>query len=95
MLQNVTRIEGRDCIQFIEQKNETSYLLILSEKGCWSHLGWQRVTSQVLSLEAPVCISKNKIAHELIHALGFDHEQSRPDRDKWIEIKYKNILEGN
>ncbi|KAL7831155.1 hypothetical protein SRHO_G00306570 [Serrasalmus rhombeus] len=85
--------EKSTCIRFIPRSQQTDYLQIMSDRGCYSYVG-RRGGRQILSLRRPGCIYKRVIQHELLHALGFHHEQCRSDRDKHIQILYQNILKG-
>lgn len=57
---------------------------------CASHVG--RLGGRQNIVLAPRC-KKGSIMHEILHALGFWHEQSRADRDNHIRIVWENIKE--
>ncbi|CAG2105600.1 unnamed protein product, partial [Medioppia subpectinata] len=43
---------------------------------------------------APNCFIGRKVTHELLHALGFNHEHSRPDRDDYVQVIMSNVKPG-
>ncbi|KJH41975.1 astacin [Dictyocaulus viviparus] len=64
-------------------------IVVFKEVGCWSHVG--RIGGpQGLSLGSG-CESVGTAAHELAHAMGFFHMQSRYDRDDFITLKMQNF----
>ncbi|XP_005987015.1 low choriolytic enzyme-like isoform X2 [Latimeria chalumnae] len=81
------------CIKFRPRRNERDYLAIQSRSGCWSYIGRQG-GQQIVSLQQYGCVYKGVVQHELIHALGFHHEQNRSDRDYYVTINYNNIIQG-
>ncbi len=84
------------CIKFVPKTaSHRNWLTIKSLDGCWSFIGRQEQQGeQEISISKNGCVYTGTVVHELCHALGFWHEQNRPDRDKYIKITYKNIVEG-
>lgn len=80
------------CIRFKKRTNETAFVNLRSGRGCSSAIG--RIGQQQNVYLASRCRIPSTIAHELGHALGFYHEQSRPDRDDYVEILEHNVLKG-
>jgi len=70
--------------------SDANYVTIRDGEFCESSIGMIG-GQQWLMLSQNGCYSKKTIQHEFIHALGFDHVHSRPDRDQYVRIHYDNI----
>nr|CAI5862021.1 unnamed protein product [Callosobruchus analis] len=84
------------CVSFKQRSSsDKDYLSISSSStGCWANVG-RKGGKQDLNLQTPACTNKvGTIVHELMHTVGFLHEQSRPERDEHISIVWENIKKG-
>ncbi|XP_036318183.1 zinc metalloproteinase nas-13-like [Rhagoletis pomonella] len=86
----------KTCIRFRPyEKGDTNWIVFKGNySGCWSSVG-RRQGGQVLNLNTPRCVTHGVIVHELLHALGFYHQQSSTERDEYVKINWENILDGH
>ncbi|XP_031151359.1 meprin A, alpha (PABA peptide hydrolase), tandem duplicate 1 isoform X2 [Sander lucioperca] len=82
----------KSCIDFKPYEGEKTYIKFEKRGGCFSSVGDQQ-NGQILSLGSG-CDHKAVIEHELLHALGFYHEQSRTDRDDYVDIWLDEVTPG-
>ncbi|KAI4885802.1 hypothetical protein NFI96_013794 [Prochilodus magdalenae] len=82
----------KSCIDFKPYEGEKAFIKFEKQDGCFSRVGKQP-SGQVLSL-GPGCDHKAVVEHELLHALGFYHMQSRQDRDDYVKIWLDQVTDG-
>lgn len=86
--------EEKTGIRFIQRTADNAskypnYVRFVQASGCWSYVGMQGGMQQLgLALG---CTTGSTI-HEIGHALGLWHEQSRIDRDEFVTIHFDNII---
>lgn len=78
-------------IKFVPFSNQADALVFETGSGCKSYLG--KVGGHQPIWISPACSSRD-IAHEIMHALGFIHEQNRSDRDQFVSIVWENIQDA-
>ncbi|XP_047442866.1 meprin A subunit beta-like [Mugil cephalus] len=83
----------KTCIDFTPWKGEKNYISVYKDDGCFSYVGNQRKGKQQLSI-GRYCDTLGIVEHEFLHALGFWHEQSRADRDDYVNIIWNRIEPG-
>ena len=84
--------EKATCLHFVPRTTQSSYLYFRGNRNrCGSYVGRKGGRQSVYI--GPRCNRGNSI-HEIGHAVGFWHEQSRPDRDEYINILTRNIASG-
>jgi hypothetical protein len=79
-------------VRFVPRTTETDHLVFILGKGSWSHVGKQGGRQEI---SIATWCDFGSIVHELCHALGLWHEQSRYDRDQYVEVVWDNIPEAD
>ncbi|KAL6087373.1 hypothetical protein STEG23_016674 [Scotinomys teguina] len=94
IMEAFAEFEHFTCIRFVPYQGHRDFIYIIPMSGCFSGVG-RSGGMQVVSL-APTCLQKGRgiVLHELMHVLGFWHEHSRADRDRYIRVNWNEILPG-
>uniref|UniRef100_A0AB38ZEM4 Metalloendopeptidase n=1 Tax=Oncocephalus sp. TaxID=2944721 RepID=A0AB38ZEM4_9HEMI len=97
-IENAMRLlEEQTCVKFVpwDESMGEHYLMVLANDGCFATVGFSRLNQRYLNLNQRGCLYYlGSIQHELLHVLGLEHEQSRPDRDEHVTILKENIETG-
>ena len=91
--------EQHTCLRFYLKTPTTTWITQFihfqsSDRGCYSTSVGQALSMQTINLDSIGCATHSTVLHEIGHAIGFWHEQSRPDRDNYVTINWDNIEAG-
>ncbi len=87
--------ENKTVLRFIPATSGDR-LNFTNSKGCSSEVGFSDdfIGSNVQDVNLSLGCGKIAIIHEIGHAIGLHHEQSRSDRNEHVKIFYENIIES-
>lgn len=90
ILTAISRVNSQTNLCLTPQTNESDYVEFISSSGCASWVGKQGGRQEIVIGSC----SLGSIQHEILHAAGLFHEQSRQDRDSYVTINWNNIISG-
>ncbi len=89
--QAIEHIHQRTNLRLVPRTNQGNFVTFRPGSGCSSAVG-MRGGQQFINL-ASGC-DRGSTIHEIAHAAGVWHEQSREDRDRFVRIFWENIQPG-
>ncbi|HZW07642.1 MAG TPA: M12 family metallopeptidase [Phycisphaerales bacterium] len=88
MREAMNTLEGVANLHFVPRTGQANYLTIRDSTGNNSHVG---MIGGAQTVNVFNWNFRFVMVHELMHALGVQHEQSRPDRGQYVTINTGNI----
>eukprot|EP00930_Biecheleria_cincta_P043768 TRINITY_DN30046_c0_g2_i1.p1 TRINITY_DN30046_c0_g2~~TRINITY_DN30046_c0_g2_i1.p1 ORF type:complete len:534 (+),score=105.77 TRINITY_DN30046_c0_g2_i1:87-1688(+) len=87
-------------LEFVEVSSGCELTVKGNEAGCWAYIGYSTGGRNEVNLQdgnwfsdafTGTCATTGIAEHEILHALGMSHEQSRPDRNGHVDVKLGNV----
>jgi len=91
---NAHDVERLSCDVPWDRKKTAIFVTSLNNGRCSSFVGRMDFGVTRIQLAPEGCDNIGIAAHELGHAIGLLHEQSRMDRDKYLSVLWENIRPG-
>ncbi|XP_043211213.1 blastula protease 10-like [Amphibalanus amphitrite] len=94
ILEAIAHWENATCLSFERKRGQYRkgpHIRFEKLSGCWSYVGMRKSKEgQTISI-GNNCEYLGIVVHEIGHAIGFWHEQSRTDRDSYVTVISENI----
>lgn len=87
----MAELEAVADITFVPRTSEPAHLVF---QNCNCNAAWLGMSGGAQPVMLANWNVRYIVCHEIMHSLGYVHEQSRPDRNLYITINYANIQNG-